>query len=121
MIYRRKLLFASGTAAFRHFWLNSSVENPSSYKGGAAATVDGAAAELTTEDGRFKLDIPDISAHRLGKTFTVKLVTGGQTTTVKVSALSYAYAILNTSKDPLAVNAVIALYKYYKAAAAYKA
>ena len=92
-----------------------------SYKGGAAATVDGAAAEATMKDGRFTLEIPGISAHRLGNTFNVKLVTGGQTTTVKVSALSYVYAILNNAKDSLAANAMIALYKYYQAAAAYKA
>ena len=92
-----------------------------SYKGGAAATVDGAAAEVTKKDGRFALEIPGISAHRLGNTFTVKLVNGGQTTTVKVSALSYVYAILNNAKDSLAADAMIALYKYYQAAAAYKA
>ena len=88
--------------------------------GEAAATLNGKPVAAPKEDGRFKVDIPDISAHKLGNVFNVKLSIGGRTTTVKVSALSYAYAILGTSEDTTAVNAMIALYKYCEAAKAYK-
>ena len=90
----------------------------SGYKGGASATVNGKTVIPKKANGRFVVEVPNIAAHRLGTTWTVKLTTSGLTTTVKVSALSYAQTILASSEDPKEINAMIALYNYSKAAKA---
>ncbi len=63
--------------------------------------------------------IPNIAAHRLGTTYTVKLVTEKQKNTVKVSAMSYVKSILDNSEDEDMINAVMALYNYYSKAMEY--
>lgn len=91
-----------------------------------AATVtdkDGnaVACSLTKdESGRYVLTIPNISAHKLGDFYTVSVDGGAMT--INISALSYAYSILNsaTSSENLKY-AVAALYNYYQAAIAYQA
>ena len=90
----------------------------SNYSGGASATVDGKSVGVTKSNGRFVVEIPDIAAHKLGKTYTVRLVTGGVTTVVKVSTLSYVQAILSSSKNEKEINAMMALYNYSTAAKA---
>ncbi len=90
------------------------------FKGSAAVTVDGTPREITRlDDGRYQLNIPDIAAHRLGQVFEAELVTGAGKTTVKASVLAYAGASLRQAKDTERKNAMIAIYRYYAAAAAY--
>lgn len=83
-------------------------------------------------DGRYLVQIDNISAHMLSDTYTVNVWTGENCnstspsayTKVQVSALSYVYAILNSAKyaDNTDVkNGVCALYAYSQAANAYKA
>lgn len=80
--------------------------------------MDGKSVGVTKSNGRFVVEIPDIAAHKLGKTYTVRLVTGGVTTVVKVSTLSYVQAILSSSKNEKEINAMMALYNYSTAAKA---
>lgn len=92
----------------------------SAYKGGASATVNGKKATVTrTSDGRFKVVIPDLAAHKLGITANVRLTTGGAVTTVKVSGFSYIRNVIRDSKNTLEKNTVMALYNYYEKAKAY--
>ena len=90
----------------------------STYSGGATATVDGKAVSVKKSNGRFAVEIPDIAAHKLGTTFTVRLKTNGLTTIVNVSTLSYVQAILSSSNNEKEINAVMALYNYSTAAKA---
>ena len=75
----------------------------------------------TEEDGKYYIEIPDISAKDLDKTFTVKVTSSeGTVVTVKYSALSYVYSVLSgteNSDDPAAL--VRAIYLYNQAANAY--
>lgn len=71
------------------------------------------------EDGVWKVQITDIAAHLMGKTFTVKATTANGTATVKVSVLSYVYGILNSERyagNENARNAAASIYYYYKTA-----
>lgn len=86
------------------------------YTGGATATLDGKAVAVTKTGGRFKVVIPNIPAPELGDMHTVRLVTAGKVTTVKVSALSYANTILSSSTKDTEINAMTAFYRYYEAA-----
>ena len=70
-------------------------------------------------NGKWKIVIPGIAAHRLADTFTVDVDNGGVVYT-NLSALSYAYSILTSSKSEAYKMAVSALYDYYTAAVAYK-
>ena len=62
------------------------------------------------------MKIANISAHQLGKTHTIVVVTDNGKATVKVSALSYVQGLLDSSSDANARNAAAALYSYFKAA-----
>lgn len=69
----------------------------------------------------YVITIGGISAHKLGKVYTVNITTSmGSTFTVKASALSYSDAVMQTSDDADLKRAVIALYKYYTATMAYR-
>ncbi len=94
------------------------------YTGGAEATINGVKTKVyLTADKRFKVVIPNIGAHLLGKEFTVNLKTGSLDNTVTVSAMSYVKAILQnpdkTDTDHKDVNAMMALYNYYDKAMKY--
>ena len=68
---------------------------------------------------RYRVDIKNISAHLLGNMYTLKVTTENGTATVKVSALSYAYSALNNEANAgntNLLNAMAAIYYYYKAA-----
>ncbi len=88
----------------------------SSYKGSASATLDGKDVAVAKSGGRFKVVIPSIPAPELGDLHTVRLTTGGRMTTVRISALSYANAILRSSKKDTEINAMTAFYRYCAAA-----
>ncbi|MCR5274491.1 MAG: CotH kinase family protein [Clostridiales bacterium] len=84
--------------------------------------VDGEVQESHL-NGRYLIEIPGIAAHKLAKSSTKTITTDGGTTTIKVSAMSYVYSILNSSayaNKSFAKDAVCAMYKYYEAANAYK-
>ena len=77
-------------------------------------------------DGRYRIEIGGISAHKLGDTYNITVSAGGDGT-ISVSPLSYVRAVLNSdSNDPIfgterAKYAVVSIYNYYKAAINYKA
>ena len=110
----------SGTDIFVYF---KPVEG---YTGDFSVTVDGQASTAALQsDGRYKLVIPGISAHKLGTTYNVIVTTESGESTVKVSAMSYVksmldYYIGNSSQDIAGQNAAVALYYYYKTANDYK-
>ena len=88
----------------------------SGYKGSVSATVDGKAASVRKlQDGRYKVVIPNIGAHMLGNKYAVVLKTGSSSTSVNVSALSYANSVINTEKGK---ELGMALYNYYAKAQA---
>ena len=92
------------------------------YTGSVSAAVDGTAAEAESlAGGRYRVMTPGISAHKLGDNYTVTITTDNGTSTVRISAMSYAYAcISNTSSTEDAKNSAAALYSYYKAADTFK-
>ena len=94
------------------------------YEGSFTVTLGGNALETEQlSDGRYRVQITGISAHLLGKTYTLKVTTDNGTATVKVSALSYVQGILNSetyASNEVACNAAASIYCYYKAAYAYK-
>ena len=70
--------------------------------------------------GRYIVSIGGVSAHKLGRTYTITVKTGKGQFPVKLSALSYANGVMQTSTDDDLKRAVIALYKYYAATMAYR-
>lgn len=83
---------------------------------------NGKAAEFTCEkqaDGRYKVVIRGIAAHKLADTYTVN-IDDGKLTYTNLSALSYAYSILSGGKSEAYKNAVSALYDYYTATVAFQ-
>ncbi len=78
-------------------------------------------AAVKQADGRYKVTIPNISAHQLGDMYTVTAETSNGAATCSLSALSYVYAILSgSSYDKTAKDAVSAFYKYYEATMNYR-
>ncbi|MBQ7219776.1 MAG: InlB B-repeat-containing protein [Synergistaceae bacterium] len=111
----------SSTAINLYFDVESTAD-VSSWK----AYIDGEEVDFSHyNDNRYKVVINNISAHKLGKTYTVRLE-AAQTFEVKVSALSYVNATLTEymsdySKDTNGdCDAVTALYNYYDATMAYR-
>ncbi|MCR5173900.1 MAG: InlB B-repeat-containing protein [Oscillospiraceae bacterium] len=87
----------------------------------ASTTYDGKTykAELQS-DGRYMIRIPDISAHKLGETITIRGNAGGSFT-VAVSALSYVRSVLNNANAAAAEkNGLAAFYEYYRAVQNYR-
>lgn len=72
-------------------------------------------------DGAYRVSIPRIAAHELGNEYTVHFYADGtECMTVKLSALSYANAILcSQTATPELKNAVAALFEFYSATMAY--
>lgn len=99
------------------------LEPEKGYCGEMTVRTDGASAKaVRLPDGRYRVAIPDISAHRLGETHGIEITTDHGTAFVAVSALSYVSGVLHSAvygDDLYAQNAVAALYKYYEAAEAY--
>jgi hypothetical protein len=105
--------------------INLYVRMPEGYDGDVTAKQG--STTLTperTSDGRWRITIPNISAHNLGKEYNVKITTekdgGDVTTTVEVSAMSYVYSCMVHSNNTLQKNAAAALYAYYQAASEYR-
>ena len=93
------------------------------YQGNFSATINGVEKQAEhLADGRYQIRIAGISAHKLGDTYTIKAVTSSGTETVKISALSYVYAMFTAfagKEDYL--NAASAIYQYYDAVCEYRA
>ncbi len=105
--------------------LNVFVTPKEGYAGNLTISVDGLAEDEYTVEftgSRYKVVIPNISAHKLGQTYTVRIVTENGISIYNVSALSYVYAVLNSeSFDSVAKDAVASIYKYYEATINYRA
>ena len=105
--------------------LNVFIKAKSNYKGSVKVTVKKgntvtSYTAVKQADGRYKVTIPDISAHQLGDTYTITAETTNGTATCSLSALSYVYAVLNENSDNTAKNAVSSLYIYYDATLNYR-
>ena len=69
--------------------------------------------------GWYHVDIENVAAHELSKTYTVVFKTDGGSATVTVSALSYVKILLGMD-DATVRNAMAAIYGYSAAADAFK-
>ena len=88
------------------------------YSGAVSALLDEVSVPVTQEaDGRYLVVIPAISADRLGDMHHIEILTdGADPMTVQLSALSYVKACLESeASSGEMVNAMAALYHYYKA------
>ena len=88
----------------------------SDYTGPVTFKVDGVDAEATQlSNGRLLLEIPNLGAHMLSRTYTVSITTENSSITVQISALSYVNTLFTYSTDA-ADNAASALWAYSNAA-----
>lgn len=88
----------------------------SDYTGPVTFKVDGVDAEATQlSNGRLLLEIPNLGAHMLSRTYTVSITTKNSSITMQISALSYANTLFTYSTDA-AENAASALWAYSNAA-----
>lgn len=71
-------------------------------------------------DGRTQVNIPNISAHKLGDTYTVSVKTTNGTSTFKASALSYVYEGISDFGSAEEFNAMCSIYEYYKKTIAFR-
>ena len=105
--------------------LNVFIKAKDNYTGSVKVTTKkGNAATSYTAvkqaDGRYKVTIPNISAHQLGDMYTVTAETTNGTETCSLSALSYVYAVLDGNSNNTAKNAVSSLYIHYDATLNYR-
>ena len=102
------------------------VKPESSYTGSLNIAVkdsSGNAVTFTTSkmsDGRTQVNIPNISAHKLGETYTVSVKTTNGTSTFKASALSYVYEGISDFGSAEEFNAMCSIYEYYKKTIAFR-
>jgi hypothetical protein len=94
------------------------------YTGEVTATMDGEPiACVKQRDGRYRIEVGGISAHKLGDVYDITVSAGGEFT-ISVSALSYVNTALTSESsvfnNEAAHYAVTSLYNYYVAAMAYK-
>ena len=94
------------------------------YTGTVAASLSG--SDLTCvrlSDGRYRVEIGGISAHKLADVYEVAVTAGGSFT-IQVSALSYVNTVLNSDSalfnNDTARYAVTSLYRYYLATRTYQ-
>ena len=72
-------------------------------------------------NNQYLIEIEDIPAHELDKTYDVVINAGESSCEVNISALSYVYGVLTKETDhEYEPELAIALYKYYKANEAYR-
>ena len=102
------------------------VKPEASYTGSLDITVtdsDNNPVAFTTSkmaDGRTQVNIPNISAHKLGDTYTVSVKTTNGTSTFKASALSYVYEGIKDFGSAEELNAMCSIYEYYKKTIAFR-
>ncbi|MGX8704255.1 MAG: hypothetical protein ACSW8H_07395, partial [bacterium] len=108
------LYLDSGTGIYVYFTMKNG------YSGDVQASVNGSPQTAEKlEDGRYRVQIVDIAAHKLGMTYKVALASNAGTTTVDVSAFSYVYNALKEKDNDVKMNAMMAIYHYYDAAMTY--
>ena len=92
------------------------------YDGSFTVTLDGETYTATKQsDGRYLVEIPNIGAHLLGRTYTIVATTDAGSATVNVSVLSYVNSMLTAyAGNANAENAACAIYHYGAAAKAYQ-
>jgi len=106
------LMLDSETAINLYFYKASGFTGDINY---AYDDVTGVAEKVS---GRYRAMIRNISAHKLGDMYTVKVTTDRGSFDVKVSALSYVKVALEDPYSPEEEAAAAALYNYYSAARA---
>ena len=90
------------------------------YSGNVAAYVDGGKTNMAVKKGgEYVVSIGNISAHKLGKTYTVNVVAGEASFDVRLSALSYVQSAINDT-SPAMKRAVTSLYRYWDATMTYR-
>ncbi len=94
------------------------------YNGDVEITInDQPVTPSVMDDGRYRVAVPGISAHKLADVFTLKIKTDSGTAICNASALSYVHAILANEKfneDYALKDAVCAIHQYYTATMAYR-
>ena len=99
--------------------LNIYLEMKEGYTGAVTASIGGNAVDAVLQtDGRYRIQIKNISADDLSDTYEIEISAGGNFT-VSVSALSYVNTVLNSDSDTFnnttAHYAVTSIYRYYVA------
>lgn len=115
-----KLLLGSETTIILY------ITPPSGYEKNISAYLDGGTTNIAVIDGnQYKVQISNIAAKDLGTLHTLRIIADAETT-VKISALSYAEAVLSSTASKIGKvdiqtmrKAATALYQYYRAAKAY--
>ncbi len=89
----------------------------SGYTGTFTAEADqGKEANVSKAGKRYSVEIQDVMAHELSKTYTITVTTEGGTATITVSALSYIKLLFNANEGALARDAASAILGYATAA-----
>ena len=89
----------------------------SGYTGTFTATVNNDKEVKVSKSGsRYIVEIPDLAAHELSKTYTITITTEGGTATITVSALSYVKLLFNAYETTPVRNAASAILGYASAA-----
>jgi hypothetical protein len=98
------------------------IKPAANYDGSFTVTLDGETYTATKQsDGRYLVEIPNIGAHLLGRTYTIVATTDAGSATVNVSVLSYVNSMLTAyAGNTNAENAACAIYHYGAAAKAYQ-
>jgi len=90
------------------------------YTGNLSATVDDASFDVTEIGSKKAVQITNIPAHMLSRTYAIVITTEHGSATMSASALSYAKILIANSQEVMQ-NAGAAIYGYSAAADAYKA
>ena len=103
--------------------INLTFKMATGYSGSVFASLNGGTENMAVlqPDGRYLVQITELSAHKLGDTQTVTVsVDGANDFTVQVSALTFTQSALNSSSSTDDKrNLAVALYKYYEASLNY--
>lgn len=94
----------------------------STYTGEVVATWGGYSNSLTKNSaGQYVVEISDIPAHELSKTYTVTITTGSVNFDIEVSALSYVQGVIKSDETSAAMKeAVTSIYRYYRETMTYR-
>ena len=108
------LVLRSGTVIRHYFTVDEGEVTDYTFKIGSKVVTP-----TLTDDG-WMIEIPDVYARYLDNMYTVTVTgSGGRVLTLKYSALSYAYKVVQNNEDADLVTLVKAMYLYNRAAEAY--
>ncbi len=89
----------------------------SGYTGTVTASADqGKEVKVNKVGNRYFVDVPDLAAHELSKTYTITVTTENGTATITTSALSYVKLLFNAYETTSVRNAASAILGYASAA-----